>query len=116
MNIIRSIKFAYQKLRYGVSYKDCWSLDVYFAKKIVPALRMFAEMNRSGMPIIWQDNLTDHNALMKEYRPVWEAILWKMIDGFEREIIDNCSYDREEVKYRDECLDLFGEFFFNLWD
>lgn len=118
MRLRRPILFLYQKLRYGVTYEDCWSLDIYFAKRAVVALKMFIAINRGGMPVIWkeQNNSTDHNALMEEYGPVWEAILWKMLDGFERQVEDECTFEKEEIKYRDECMDLFREYYFNLWD
>jgi len=114
--IRRPMQFLCQKLRYGVSYQDCWSLDIYFAKRAVPALKMFINMHRCGMPIIWKNRLTDHDALLEEWGPVWEAILWKMLDGFERQVEDECTFELDELEYREECMDLFREFYFNLWD
>ena len=117
--IKRPLYHLYQKLRYGVSHRDCWSLDTFFARKIAAGLQMFINMNRHGMPAIWDSDESDHDILLKEYFPIWEAILYKMLDGFERISVDMESdpYDGAgEARYRRECLDLFAEFFEGLWD
>jgi len=116
-SVKRPLYHLYQKIRYGVSHKDCWSLDMFLSKKIAAGLQMFIDMNRGGMPVIWDDDTTNHSILMKEWRPVWEAMLYKMLDGFERMSNDMGWEDLvREHEYRSECLDLFAEFFEGLWD
>jgi hypothetical protein len=40
-----------------------------------------------------------------------------MADGFERMIAPDWDFlDPEAIDYAEECLDLFREYFFNLWD
>lgn len=92
---------------------------MFLSKKIAAGLQMFIDMNRAGMPVIWDDTESNHDILLEEYSPVWEAILYKILDGFERMSSDMESdpYDGVgEEKYRRECLDLFAEFFGGLWD
>lgn len=115
--IKRPLYHLYQKIRYGVSHRDCWDLYTFFAKKIAPGLQMFVDMNRLGMPAFWDCDGSNHDVLLEEYEPVWDAILYKILDGFERMARDDGWEDLAgEYEYRDECLDLFREFFQALWD
>ena len=90
---------------------------MFLSRKIATGLWIFIEMNRHGMPAFWDSDESNHDVLLKEYEPVWEAILYKTMDGFERMARDDGWEDLAgEYEYRDECLDLFREFFQSLWD
>ena len=101
---IRSIVF---RVRHGFAQEDTWNLDDATARFLAPRLRYLAE-HTSGYPSAFDGEDGDE---------LWSAILFKMADGFERMTTPNWdSFAREEVDYAEECLDLFREFFFNLWD
>lgn len=100
----RSYKFWCQRRKRGWDDSDTWSLYTSIAEFILPRLIRFKEVN-NGFP----DNLTSEK---------WDEILDKMIfamdyiaredDTFGKELEDNW----EKVQ---EGLDLFNEYFFDLW-
>ena len=97
----RSIVF---RIRHGFAREDTWSLDDATARFLAPRLRYLAENNMSYPG----ENINEE---------LWSAILFKMADGFERMTKPDWDmFDRDEVVYVEECLDLFHSFFFNLWD
>ena len=101
---VRSIMF---RLRHGFAREDTWSLDDATARFLAPRLRYLAE-HTSGYPSAFDGEDGDE---------LWTAILAKMADGFERMTKpDWDSFSRDEMIYDEECLDLFREYFFNLWD
>ena len=104
IRLMRPVYYVYQRLRYGFSDKDCWNMDMTLAKIITKALRAFEGYPRSGHPVLYNNVKSGNSSL------VWEAIIWKMIDGFELLIEDDCS------EYTDEALELFANFFGALWD
>lgn len=98
---IRNIRF---RIRHGFPMEDCWSLDDATARFLAPRLRYLAENNMSYPGEEINEEL-------------WTAILFKMADGFERMAAPDWDFiDPEAITYGEECLDLFREFFFNLWD
>ena len=98
---IRSIVF---RLKHGFPREDTWSLDDAVARFLAPRLRYLAE-NHIGY---FDENINDE---------IWTAILFKMADGFERMTApDWGSFDKDLLADAEECLDLFREYFFNLWD
>jgi len=99
----------------GVSKPDLWSLDMFLAPKIAKSLRRFAEMKRHGVPISVHDMVDKKDQEDDIDFIIWNAILWKIVDGFER-MSDDEYCCRTDLEYEQECLDLFADFFFNLWD
>jgi len=97
----RSIVF---RLRHGFPREDAWGLDMSVAAWLAPKLMYLAE-NHSGYPSQFDGEDGDE---------LWTAILAKMADGFERMTSDR--WDACDNSYEDECLDLFREYFFHLWD
>jgi hypothetical protein len=101
---IRSIVF---RVRHGFPQEDWWNLHAATARFLAPRLRYMAE-HTSGYPSAFDGEDGDE---------LWSAILSKMADGFERMTKPDWDmFDRDEVVYVEECLDLFRAFFFNLWD
>jgi hypothetical protein len=105
---LRSIRF---RLRHGFPMEDTWALDTAFAKWITPRLRWFAE-NHVGYPGLLEE-ATEYDGEADE---LWTGILFKMADGFERMASSDLGCYADEFTYEDECLDLFREYFFHLWD
>jgi len=97
----------------GLADMDMWNVDHYLATKIAPALRRFVEVERHGVPTSVLDEPKHDD--VDWYVPIWEAILWKMVDGFERMIKCDC-FQLDMDSYEEEALELFCEFYFNLWD
>ena len=101
---IRSIVF---RLRHGFSREDTWDLNDAVARFLTPRLLYMAE-NTSGYPSAFDGEDGDE---------LWIAVLFKIADGFERMTApDWDEFSQEEITYVEECLDLFREFFFSLWD
>ena len=98
----------------GLADMDMWNVDRYLATKIAPALRRFVEMERHGVPVLVMDDPGDED--VDWYIPIWEAILWKMVDGFERIVSGEDMHIGWRDDYINETVELFCEFYFNLWD
>ncbi len=97
----------------GISKSDLWNVDVFLASKIARAVKRFAETERLGIPSVILDD-PEHDDV-DFYWPIWDAILWKIVDGFER-IGTDAYYDDWDNVYEQEAVDLFAEFYFSLWD
>jgi len=101
----------------GLADKDMWNVDCYLAKQIAPVLRRFAEMWRTpGAPVNLVDDEDLINGDVDWYANIWEAIIWKMVDGFERITLGNGIFVGRQEDYINEAVELFCEFYFNLWD
>jgi len=96
----------------GISEVDLWSVDTFLAKKIAKTIKRFVEMKRHGVPAMLLDDMSDN---ADDYTEIWDAILWKMIDGFEM-IASKDFYDTPDYDYIDETMELFSSFFMSIWD
>ena len=103
-------KYAKQRKQRGFDDTETWSLDQTVAKFVLPRLKRFKEVN-NGFP-----------ALLKSDE--WDAILDKMIDGFECVLKRECwaleyTEDQKEWKKVDkrarDGLRLFAKHFRELW-
>lgn len=126
----KETKYIYQRIRYGVSEKDCWSLDYYLCKVIVKGLDELIK-NNHGCPHEFFDNSkeAEGNECWK-----WANTLKQMRKGFKAgfEILtedyifdENDKLKTEEERDKlykglekdfDEGFTLFKKYFFNLWD
>ena len=101
----------------GLADMDVWNVEHHLATKIVPVLRRFVEMERTpGAPICLVDDNDLANDNIDWYANIWEAILWKMVDGFEKMVLGEGMHIGWNDDYINEALELFCEFYFNLWD
>jgi len=145
-NTILWIKSTYQKLRYGVSDQECWSLSNTFAEYILPRLKHFRKMKKVGVPSCMFVTSYPTNKYGIELAEIqWNEVLDEMIWTFEY-IIDSekfnpipttgSLFDSEKQKTPDEMkewdiyferaekfnerknkgLQLFAKHFDNLWD
>lgn len=86
--------------------KELWGLDVTIAKFVLPRLIKFKQKLGS-----YPSNLKDSQE--------WEGIIDKMIWSFEYVIKDDSyclKYSEEDWKRYKEGMDLFAEYFRDLWD
>ena len=99
----REKEFSKQRIERGFDDSETWSLDSSIASFTVPRLKRFKEVN-NGAP--FQLNIEE-----------WNIILDKMITSFEL-ILENsgsCIWNEGEEKQVNEGLDLFRNYFFDLW-
>jgi len=99
MNLLRTLRFAWQRLTRGWSDRDTWNLDTTIAEFVYPRLKRFKEVN-NGYP----GSLTVEE---------WDNLLDDMIYAFgtSREI-HSADRDWERV---DRGLRAFAEWYFHLW-
>lgn len=104
-DIKRTIRFFLQKLFWGFSEKDIWSLDSTISKFILPRLKYFRNHRFS-----WPERL--------ESKEEWTNILDKMIKAFEFRISEEylSTTDKKKFDELNEGLDLFCKYFLDLWD
>lgn len=96
----RQKKWAKQRKKRGFDDTETWSLDVTFAKFLVPRLKRFKKIN-NGIP----HGLTEEK---------WNKVLDVIIEGFE-EVIKNGAgelYDPDKVE---KGLNLFKIWFRGMW-
>ena len=98
---IRAVGF---RLRHGFRQEEWWGLDTATARFLAPRL-MYLSEHHAGYPSQFDGEDGDE---------LWTAILAKMADGFER--IGADRLDILDDDYEAECLDLFREYFYALWD
>lgn len=119
----RTVPCFFYRGKNGYSYMDAWSVDYYLCDVIIGLVKLL-KTNLHGAP----SNLFDNEAENPTWK--WEEILDKIIEGFkaahallEMDYMDGCHSREEwepkqkalEAKYN-EGMDLFKEYFFNLWD
>lgn len=102
------------RIKWGCSDKDIWSLDYSLAKWMVPRLKAYISKIHGFPTEPAFMNLGDEAGLAK-----WKEIVGKMLFAFEYiikandECLDVEAWDNEQVI---EGLDLFREYYFDLWD
>jgi hypothetical protein len=91
MKILRNIRYAYQKIRYGFSGRDLWSLDHTITDFVLPRLIAFRNGGGnssldapSGSPLLEGYTEEQHEEMYEE----WLRILDKMILAFEYHKLD----------------------------
>ena len=91
MKILRDIKHIYQKIRYGYSGRDLWSLDHTITDFVLPRLISFRNGGGnsyldgpSGSPLLEGYTEEQHDKMYEE----WLRILDKMILAFEYHKLD----------------------------
>jgi hypothetical protein len=97
-NAFRDIVFY---LRHGFKRSDTWGLDTACAKWLIPRLRYFKEHHAGNPPAISGDE--------------WTEIIGKMIRAFEL-IATGDDWKEGDRAAIQTGLDLFREYFQNLWD
>lgn len=83
--------------------EECWNLDITFAKYILPRLKYYKSHAHGYPPSITWDE--------------WMEILNKMIKSFELVLEDDYLFcNKEKSDVIQEGLNLFAEYYRNLWD
>jgi len=106
---IKQIKFFFQRGKRGWSEKDVWSID-YYLSEIIPQMIVHLRSISHGHPV----------DLSKEE---WDKILEKIEQGFiaSKRMQDfdgeyNMEKYKEDEKLFKEAMELFKEWYFDLWD
>lgn len=93
-------EYEKQRIEYGFDESELWTLDATIAKFILPRLKMFRKYNYST-----PDSIN---------KVEWDHILDEMIIGFELIVSDRKKSDMEK-EFEEKSLDLFRQWFRNLW-
>lgn len=98
----RAKRFEKQREDRGWDDSETWSLDIAFAKWIVPRLERFREIT-IGHP-------------MGTTEEKWDKVIGDMVDGFKIMIEDDCIPEsKKRLKKVTKAIHLFHEHFFSLW-
>lgn len=98
----REVDFSKQRIERGFDDSETWSLDNTISNFIIPRLRRFNEIKPNYPPDLSMSEWTDK--------------INKMIEAFELNIKDTNSFISEDEQEKiTEGLDLFRQYFFNLW-
>lgn len=97
-------KHWYQRARYGVSFRDAWSLDCYLSDVI-----------SRGAGIIRKNDIGHPSDLTSEE---WQEVLDEIIDCFSSydEIFEVGEGAENRMDKVNRGLDLLKEHYFDLWD
>lgn len=96
----RHVRWFWQRRTRGFDDRELWSLDCTISRFIAPRLRALAKMSH-GHP---SDMTADQ----------WVAMLNRMADSFELTSEYHVTGEPEDEAF--ECLGLFRDYFFYLWD
>lgn len=109
----REIRYAYQRITRGFSDRETWNVQHEFAKWVVPRLKRFKKVN----------NGTPYGLSPKE----WDEKLNEMIEGFSIVASDQywgsneeddkkaAEIDKKNAEKIDRAVDLWAEYFHDLW-
>ena len=133
-NIFRNIKYCIQRGRKGYCDADLWAIDRWFLDVMPPMLREF-DKTRHSFPGSLQNeyiekskgSLTYDDFLIKFSNETekycdekWSDLLNIMADDFEqlRKLYHryDSKYDNEKEELKNEGLEMFCKWFFDLWD
>ena len=125
---------TYQRMRYGVSNEECWSLDGTFSKFILPRLKHFKKMKRYGYhpdftpeewekvidELIWTfEYLNDDERFnpFPHYLGDTEWLLNKEKTPEQKQSFDEWMKKHNELQERKQKgLELFAKYYCHLWD
>lgn len=110
--ILTEIKYLFQKIFKGYSDRDLYDLDLTIIDFVLPRLRRFKKMARTGHPSELKNMKT------------WDAILDKIIHAFiyAKNIYNDIGlFDDDDLRKKEydefcEGMRLFAEYFDCLWD
>jgi hypothetical protein len=108
----RSIKFAYQRVRYGVDESMTWSLDSYLREHILKLLKQFLEQADGFV------DLTYHKHPDGRTQKQWIEDMIKTFEQYEKLEDEDWMHMEKKAEFKKikkEMKDLFGELFESLW-
>jgi hypothetical protein len=99
----REKRFIKQRINRGFDDSETWSLRDTIANFILPRIKVFRKIT-CGTPSILENE------------KAWDDILAKIERAFELVAKDNTySWTKEEIKAYEEGMQLFAEYFMDLW-
>ena len=125
---------TYQRIRYGVSNEECWSLDGTFSKFILPRLKHFKKMKRWGYhpdftpeewekvidELIWTFEYLNDDERMNPFPDSYEDIKWtcnREKSPEQKQRFDEWMKKTNELDTRKQKgLELFAKYYCHLWD
>ncbi len=125
---------TYQRMRYGVSNEECWSLDSTFSKFILPRLKHFKKMNRYGYhpdmtpeewenvidELIWTFEYLVDEERMNPFPDFYEGKQWNFNlekTPEQKQFFAEWMKKNNELEERSQKgLELFAKYYRHLWD
>jgi len=134
MDILREVKWGYQRLVRGWDDRVLWSIDIWLDNIMIQVLSEFKKLDK-GVPqscinprFIFESNGSVSKEGLNKGEKLWNEIIGKMIEGFEMSqvITGNANMDILE-KYKDlsdtelskmhnEKMSIFIENYHSLWN
>jgi len=102
----RVAQWTGELLRHGFTNADTWSLDCIIVRFVLPRLRLFVQY-------------PDSVPMSVDSQEEWEGMLTEMVRGLELYLQDVCEGDLVNKKERNEMeegMQLFKDYFENLWN
>lgn len=91
--LIRNIKFAIERIKYGYCWYDLMDMDDWFSQIFPMMLEdMIAHGDWHALDG-WQDRTDDEN------QQAWHELLRKMYKGFEAQLVDYSEVDHKYAKF-----------------
>jgi len=92
------------------------------AETITQVLHKFVNEKRNTIPpLVWVEFCYLEHEELEQAQAIWNAILWRMIDGFERIANEKLIYSSlamkkipEEIEYENNTLEFFSRYFSSL--
>ena len=103
MNIFREIKWAYQRVVYGVDERIHWGFDGYLSSTMIPALKIFCE-----------DKLTDTEFC--KWNPIKEDVFKEMLRLIKDFELNNYSDQFKDDNSEAKMYEYFGRFIGYFWN
>ena len=131
----REIKWFFQRGIRGYADCDCWAIDEWFDRVVIPMIQSLKE-NKHGYPVdmteeLWNIELermiyyftesTEEGCSEKnEYENIYDSIIWgEFTDNNEivKKYLDReTQIDKYKYNMKQKGLRLFAKYFYNLWD
>ena len=113
------IKYSWQRIRYGYCDHDIWELYPWFLDTMP---RMLEEMKRTrhGNAVVNQEDEGNDEALTK----AWDEVLDRMIfllreadeETCQKKNLNHAKLYEYREQCKDEAMELFSKYFYDLWD
>lgn len=124
----RGIKHWWQRNTRGFDDAELWNLDETVAEFMLPRLKAFREMDKAFFPAFIEEELEipsenkqfsseEFDEFVKSSTEAcvkhWDYILGEMIFFLEK---NRWEYNRGQSERYQKASELFGKYFWNLWD
>ena len=102
---------------YGWCNRDIWNFDTYLLDIIIGGLKELKKI-KHGYPCKCNVMSEDFDPEKCTCSDRWDEVLYRIVEGFEagKNLYDEYPENPEDRKKFDKAMQLFYDYFFNLWD